>query len=79
MDKAGRHTIDAYNTAILVELMQHTMSLCIGRVYTGCPCCADDLALMSFSENELQFMTNVVSKHSKQNRVTINYDASWNM
>ena len=60
-----------YLNPCLEELEQQRLGLCIGGVYCGCPTCADDVALMSRCENELQLMSNVVQRNCKQKRVTI--------
>ena len=65
-----------YINPCLMELKEHKIGLLIGTTYCGCPTCADDLALISECENELQVMTNVVKRHSKQDRVTIHPDKS---
>ena len=65
-----------YINPCLVELKQHKLGLCIGNIYCGCPKCADDLAMLSDCENELQLMANVIKRHSKQDRVTIHLDKS---
>ena len=65
-----------YNNLCLKELMQHGLGLSIGGVYCGCPTCADDVALLSTCENELQIMTNVVKRHAKKDQVTIHPDKS---
>ena len=55
-----------YINPCLMELKEHKIGLLIGTTYCGCPTCADDLALISECENELQVMTNVVKRHSKK-------------
>lgn len=65
-----------YINLCLVELKEQKLGLLIGQVYCGSPTCADDLALLSQCENELQIMANVVNRHSKQDRVTIHPDKS---
>ena len=60
-----------YLNPCLEELEQQRLGLCIGGVYCGCSTCADDVALMSRCENELQSMSNVVQRNCKQKRVTI--------
>ena len=59
-----------------MELKQHRLGFSIGGIYCGCPTCADDLALLSKCENELQVMTNVVKRHAKKDHVTIHPDKS---
>ena len=56
--------------------MQHGLGLSIGGIYCGCPTCADDVALLSNCESELQIMTNVVNRHAKKDQVTIHPDKS---
>ena len=65
-----------YINPCLMELKEHKIGLLIGTTYCGCPTCADDLALLSECENELQIMSNVVKRHSRQDRVTIHPDKS---
>ena len=48
----------------------------IGTTYSGCSVCADNVALLSECENELQIVTNVVKRHPKQDRITIHPDES---
>ena len=65
-----------YINTCLVELKQHKLGLCRGNIYCGCPTCANDLAMLSDCENELQLIANVIKRHSKQDRVTIHPDKS---
>ncbi|MCG7878106.1 MAG: reverse transcriptase family protein, partial [Candidatus Thiodiazotropha endolucinida] len=65
-----------YINPCLVELKENRLGLCIGTVYCGCPTCADDLAMLSNCENELQLMSNVVKRNARQYRVTIHPDKS---
>ena len=65
-----------YINPCLMELKEHKIGLMIGTTYCGCPACADDIALLSECENELQIMTNIVKRHAKQDRVTIHPDKS---
>ena len=65
-----------YLNPCLTELQQHKLGLCIGNIYCGCPTYADDLAMLSDCRHELQLMTNVVKRNSKQDRVTIHPDKS---
>ena len=63
-----------YINPCLMEMKEHKIGLMIGTTYCGCPACADDIALLSECENELQIMTNVVKRHANQDRVTIHPD-----
>ena len=65
-----------YINPCLMELKEHKIGLMIGTTYCGWPACADDIALLSECENELQIMTNKVKRHAKQDRVTIHPDKS---
>ena len=65
-----------YLNPCLVRRTQHKLGLCIGDIYSGCPTCADDLAMLSDCEHELQLMGNVIRRHSKHVRVTIHPDKS---
>ena len=38
----------------------------MGDIYVGTPTCADDLALLSSSEDEMQLMLNIVHRYSQQ-------------
>ena len=60
-----------YLNPCLRELEQHCLGLCIGTSYCGCPACADDVAILTRCENELQLMTNVIQRNCDQDRVTI--------
>ena len=61
----------SYLNPCLMELKQNRLGLCIGNIYCGCPTCADDLAVLSDCQNELQLMANVIKRHAKKDRVTI--------
>ena len=61
----------SYLNRCLMELKHNRLGLCIGKIYCGCPTCADDLAVLSDCQNELQFMANVIKRHAKTDRVTI--------
>ena len=65
-----------YINPSLIELKQHRLGLSIGGIYSGCPTCADDLALLSTCKNELQVMTNIVQRNAKKDHVTIHPDKS---
>ena len=65
-----------YINPCLIELKQHKIGLSIGNIYCGCPTYADDLAILSECENELQLMGNVIGRHSRQDRVTIHPNKS---
>ena len=65
-----------YINPCLRELKQNRLGLFIGGTYCGCPTCADDLALLSKYENELQIMSNIVKRHAKKDHVTIHPDKS---
>ena len=54
-----------------MELKHNRLGLCIGNIYCGCPTCADDLAVLSDCQNELQLIANVIKRHAKKDRVTI--------
>ena len=64
-----------YINPCLLVLKKHKIGLSIGTIYCGCPTCADDLALLSECENELQIMANV-KRHSRQDRVIVHPDKS---
>ncbi|MES9903493.1 MAG: reverse transcriptase domain-containing protein [Sedimenticola sp.] len=57
-----------YINSLLEELEQNSVGLHIGNIYIGCPTCADDVALLSTSQSELQTMLNVACRYSKQHR-----------
>ena len=60
-----------YLNPCLEELEQQRLGLCISGIYCGCPTCADDIALISRCEHELQLMSNIVQRNCRQKRVTI--------
>ena len=60
-----------YLNPCLLELEENRLGLCIGTSYCGCPACADDVALLTRCENELQLMTNVIKRNCNQDRVSI--------
>ena len=66
----------AYINPCLLELERNRIGYHIGTSYTGCPTCADDLALLSDNILELQIMTDIVNRHAKQDRVTIHPEKS---
>ena len=66
----------SYINPCLMELEEHRLGLSIGGINCGCPTFADDLALLSKCENELQVMTNVVKRHAKKDHATIHPDKS---
>ena len=51
---------------LLDELERNSIGLHLGDIYVGTPTCADDLALLSSSEDETQLMLNVVHRYSQQ-------------
>jgi hypothetical protein len=50
----------------LDELERNSIGLHLGDIYVGTPTCADDLALLSSSVDEMQLMLNVVHRYSQQ-------------
>ncbi|CAC5367401.1 unnamed protein product [Mytilus coruscus] len=61
-----------YVNNLLEDLKSHSLGLKIGTNYVGCPTCADDIAFLSSSHQELQCMFSVATHHARQSRVTIN-------
>ncbi|CAC5356193.1 unnamed protein product [Mytilus coruscus] len=61
-----------YVNNLLEDLKSHNLGLKIGTNYVGCPTCADDIAFLSSSHQELQCMLSVATHHARQSRVTIN-------
>ena len=55
-----------YINPYLMGLKQNRLGRFIGGTNCGCPTCADDLALISDCENELQVMTSVVRRHVRK-------------
>jgi hypothetical protein len=55
----------------LADLKQNSLGLKIGTTYVGCPTCADDIALLGSSQEELQCMLSVALNHANQARITI--------
>ncbi|CAC5404373.1 unnamed protein product [Mytilus coruscus] len=64
--------IDIYVNNLVEDLKSHNLGLKIGTNYVGCPTCADDIAFLSSSHQELQCMLSVATYHARQSRVTIN-------
>ncbi|MES9882130.1 MAG: reverse transcriptase family protein [Sedimenticola sp.] len=65
------HFYKTYINDLLTELEQNRLGLHIGSVYVGCPCCADDVALLSDNHDELQVMLNVAARYAAQHRYNI--------
>ncbi|CAC5400431.1 unnamed protein product [Mytilus coruscus] len=61
-----------YVNNLLEDFKSHNLGLKIGTNYVGCPTCADDIAFLSSSHQELQCMLSVATHHARQSRVTIN-------
>ena len=59
-----------YVNNLLEDLKQNSLGLKIGTTYVGCPTCADDIALLGSSQEELQCMLSVALNHANQDRVT---------
>lgn len=65
------HLYKIYNN--LLQVLGHSnFGLNIGNIYAGCPTCADDIALLSSNPEELQCMLEILHRHSRKDRVTIN-------
>ena len=50
---------------LLDELERNSIGLHLGDIYVGTPTCADDLALLSSSVDDMQLMLNVVHRYSQ--------------
>lgn len=60
-----------YIDELLRILKSKRLGLRIGSVYIGCPTCADDVALLALTPDELQIMLNEALTYSKQKRYKI--------
>ena len=60
-----------YVNNLLEDLNQNSLGLKIGTTYVGCPTCADDIALLGSTQEELQCMLSVALDHATRDRVTI--------
>ena len=60
-----------YIDELLRILKSKRLGLRIGTVYIGCPTCADDIALLALSPDELQLMLYEALNYSKKNRYQI--------
>lgn len=60
-----------YIDELLRILKSKRLGLRIGSVYIGCPACADDVALLALTTDELQIMLNDALSYSKQKRYKI--------
>ncbi len=65
------HFYKTYINDLLSELEHHKIGMQIGNTYVGSPCCADDVALLSCDENELQIMLNVASRYATHHRYNL--------
>ena len=60
-----------YINNLLKNLESHRIGFNLGSIYVGCPTCADDIALLSSSPEELQCMLSVAARHAANDRVTL--------
>ena len=60
-----------YIDELLRILKSKRLGLRIGTVYIGCPTCADDIALLALTPEELQIMIYEALNYSKKNRYQI--------
>ena len=60
-----------YIDELLRILKSKRLGLRIGTVYIGCPTCADDIALLALTPEELQIMIHEALNYSKKNRYQI--------
>ncbi len=61
----------SYVNDLLLELEANSLGVKIGDIYVGCPTCADDIALLACSPDDLQVMLNVAYRYSNQHRYNI--------
>lgn len=61
---------------LLRELSYSNIGVSIGSIYCGCPTYADDMTLLSDSQNDLQYMLNIVGRYAFKWGYTFNYSKS---
>ncbi|VDI17383.1 Hypothetical predicted protein [Mytilus galloprovincialis] len=61
----------AYIEDLLIQLEESNVGLHLGTNYSGCPTCADDILLLSNSDEDMQVMLNTVNTYSKDHQYTI--------
>ncbi|CAC5392439.1 unnamed protein product [Mytilus coruscus] len=65
------HLYKIFIEDLLKQLEDSNIGLYLGTNYTGCPTCADDILLLSNSDEEMQIMLNVVDTYSKEHQYNI--------
>ncbi|VDI63084.1 Hypothetical predicted protein [Mytilus galloprovincialis] len=65
------HFYKAYIEDLLIQLEESNVGLHLGTNYFGCPTCADDILLLSSSDEDMQVMLNTVNTYSKEHQYTI--------
>ena len=70
------HLYKIYIEDLLRQLEDSNIGLYLGTNYAGCPTCADDILLLSNSDEEMQIMLNVVDSYSKEHQYNIHPEKS---
>ena len=65
-----------YNNSTLDCLVRSNLGAYIGNIPVAAPTCADDIALLANSQENLQSMLNIIEFCSKKDKVTINPEKS---
>ena len=65
-----------YNNQLLDILKENNIGDNIGTTFIGCPTVADDIALVSYTINDLQQALYIVHNETQRDRVTINSSKS---
>lgn len=65
------HLYKLYINDLLTELEENGMGQYIGTNFTGCPTCADDIILLSSTEEEMQSMLDTSKRYSDKHRYKI--------
>ena len=65
------HLYKLYINDLLKILEENNLGQFIGENYAGCPTCADDILLLSSSEEEMQIMLNTAKSYSDNHRYKI--------
>ncbi|CAC5360622.1 unnamed protein product [Mytilus coruscus] len=70
------HLYKIYIEDLLIQLEDSNIGLYLGTNYAGCSTCADDILLLSNSDEEMQVMLNVVDTYSKEHQYNIHPEKS---
>ena len=55
----------------MLELESQCLGFQLGDIYIGTPTCADDIALIESSKDNLQIMLNIIGRYAKQHHYRI--------